>query len=76
MNCPWCGAEMEEGRFHSRGSNHYLPEGHKVTWLTEKAISAQGGILLPPDPLSVPTLHPELPKVWHCRACRKLILPY
>ena len=43
MNCPWCGAEMEEGRFHSRGGNYYLPEGRKVTWLTEKAISAQGG---------------------------------
>jgi len=75
MNCPWCGAEMEEGRFHSRGGNHYLPEGRKVTWLTEKAISAQGGILFPPDFLA-PTLHPEHPKAWHCRTCRKLVLPY
>jgi len=75
MKCPWCGTEMEEGCFYSRGGNHYLPEGRKVKWLTEKAISEQGGILFPPDFLAL-TLHPENPKAWHCRTCRKLVLPY
>lgn len=46
MDCPWCGAVMEVGRFHSRGQNFYLPEDRKVTWITKKAVSAQGGVML------------------------------
>ena len=36
MDCPWCGAVMEVGRFHSRGQNFYLPEDRKVTWITKR----------------------------------------
>lgn len=49
--CPYCGCELEQGTFHSRGGNYFLPNGEKTpSFYTEKAMEKRKAILLPPDP--------------------------
>ncbi len=49
--CPYCGRELEQGTFHSRGGNYFLPNGEKTpSFYTEKAMEKRKAILLPPDP--------------------------
>lgn len=73
MDCPWCG---DGGGPLSQPRSKLLFTGGPKSYLDhKKAVSAQGGVMLPPDYCSL-TLRPELPKTWHCRTCRKLVIPY
>ena len=75
QTCPYCGRELEQGTFHSRGGNYFLPNGEKTpSFYTEKATEKRKAILLPPDAFSAE--RPQYPDAYLCRACQKIIIPY
>ncbi|MGB4589635.1 MAG: PF20097 family protein [Clostridiaceae bacterium] len=73
MLCPWCGKELEEGTFRSRGGNCFLPLHEKVplTYL-ESSLEKRNAISLPPYPLN----STSYPTAYVCRFCKKIIIPY
>ena len=78
MNCPFCGAEMQNGNVvteNSVGLFFLPPESSIGFWFeTSRTIEKKGGVVLD-GPYQFRTNHTELP-AFLCAACRKVILDY
>lgn len=71
--CPWCGHELEEGTFRSRGCNFFLPINKKLPLLyTAKSMAKKNAVPLPPSLVG----DPVWPTAFICRNCKKIIIPY
>lgn len=75
--CPWCGGELEEGRYYNMTAGaHFLPAGRKKpALLTRSSIEAKCGIATPPF-VGLLGDGPSSMRAWACRQCKKLILAY
>ena len=53
--CPFCGCELEQGTFHSRGGNYFLPNGEKTpSFYTEKAMEKRKANTVLVCPIDIP----------------------
>lgn len=74
MQCPFCRAEMVQGELKSRGSNYFLPKGHKPPKLyTEASMKKVGAFALPPSPFEA-SLAPRWPVAYWCEICNKILI--
>ncbi len=72
--CPWCGSELIKGEIRTNGITlDFVPEGVDILPLTGKARERAGIVALPPAPwLS----SGQVSVAYHCKACRKVVIPY
>lgn len=76
MQCPFCGAEMEEGTFRSRGCNFFLPKGKRAAFYTKRCMEKANAVMLPPSPYKMALSSLQWPRAYCCRSCRKIIIEY
>ncbi|BCI61188.1 PF20097 family protein [Solibaculum mannosilyticum] len=79
MNCPFCGAQMQQGNVvteNSVGLFFLPPDQSPGFWLgdTSNSIEKKGGVVLD-GPYHFRINHTELP-AFLCGTCRKIIFDY
>jgi len=73
--CPWCGGELEEGTFRSRGGNYFLPLHEKTPKLyTSASMKKRNAIPLPPAFADVSST--SYPTAYVCHLCKKIVISF
>ena len=66
MNCPYCNRLMVSGYIQARGEVYFTEEPHKMLF------AAKGN----DDVLTQHNSTAPTSEVWHCPACRKVVIEY